>query len=72
MSWSQAQKKYYFSEKGRAAQKRYRMSEAGIAARKRYYEKKKAKKAEERVVNILSINTKTTEKQVKEKRKKKS
>jgi hypothetical protein len=43
MSWTEAQKRYVHSEKGRASRMRYFQSEKGKATRARYMAKRKAK-----------------------------
>ncbi len=44
--WSEAQKRYAHSEKGKLARKKYQSSEKAKEARKRYMEKKKAQLTE--------------------------
>lgn len=44
MAWSEAQKAYARSDKGRAARLKYQQSEAGKAARARYLAKRKEAK----------------------------
>lgn len=43
MSWTEAQKKYARSEKGKASRMRYFLSEKGKAARAKYMAKRKAR-----------------------------
>lgn len=44
--WSEAQKRYARSDKGRQARRRYQMSEKGRASRRAYLARRKAKLAE--------------------------
>lgn len=46
MSWTNAQKKYSNSSKGKASRLKYQQSAKGIEARKRYMANKKAKRLE--------------------------
>lgn len=53
MTWSEAQRHYAHSERGKDARKRYQMSEKGKAARARYMEKRN-KKLEQKAIEIVA------------------
>ena len=53
MSWTETQKRYDRSEKGKAARKRYFLSEKGKALRAKYEAKRKAKLQEMKKQNNL-------------------
>ena len=50
MAWTEAQKRYARSEKGKAARKRYQESEKGKAARARYIAKRAKLNADEKAI----------------------
>lgn len=54
MTWTEAQKKYARSEKGKLARKRYQLSEKGREARRRYMLKKQGNSVIELGVEVLS------------------
>lgn len=53
MAWSQSQRKYAQSEKGKLARKKYQESPKGIEARKRYFANRKAKKTENKIAETV-------------------
>lgn len=53
MSWTETQRKYANSEKGKAARKHYKESEKGKASRAKYMAKRKAKLQEMKKQKIL-------------------
>ena len=55
MSWSESQKRYYYSPKGIEARRRYQQSAKGKAAAKRYYEKRKALKKTAKEIRPVEV-----------------
>ncbi|EKE00338.1 MAG: hypothetical protein ACD_22C00045G0004 [uncultured bacterium] len=53
--WSQSQRKYCQSSKGKIARKKYQESEKGRAARVAYMARRKARKAETKPVEAVVI-----------------
>lgn len=53
--WSQSQRKYCLSSKGKIARKKYQESEKGRAARAAYIARRKARKAEAKPVGAVVI-----------------
>lgn len=58
MTWTESQKKYFYSPKGVAARKKYWNSEKGKAARRRYMEKRKLRLKAINVVQTVNSETK--------------
>lgn len=57
--WSEAQKRYYASDLGKAARKKYQTSEEGRAARAAYMARRKAKLADKQT-KVITLNTPET------------
>lgn len=55
--WSEAQKRYAHSEKGKLARKKYQSSEKAKLARQRYMAKRKAKLTEAKQTQVESVPT---------------
>ena len=67
MAWTQAQKSYSLSEKGRLARKKYQSSDKARESHKKYLLKRKAQKAEAKPVKeIAQVNKKADEGKIKE------
>lgn len=58
--WSEAQKRYASSEKGKLARKKYQESEKGRASRKAYMARRKAKLADTKQTKVITLNTPET------------
>lgn len=71
MTWTESQKKYYYSPKGIAARKKYWNSEKGKAARRRYMEKRKMRLKTVKAVQTVAEETKPNVEKKKEVKSKK-
>jgi len=67
MSWTETQKKYDHSEKGKASRQRYFMSEKGKATKARYMAKRKAKLQEMKKQKILNTKVVLSEPKINKK-----
>jgi len=59
MAWTEAQKKYANSSKGKEARRRYQQSEKGRTARAAYMARRKAKSVHEKELNASTNDPKT-------------
>ncbi len=63
MSWSESQKRYYYSSKGIVSRKKYQQSEKGRASARRYYEKRKLRLKALKAVQTVTEDKSVTDKQ---------
>lgn len=70
MTWTDAQKRYYYSEKGVQARKKYWNSLKGKEARKRYMEKRKLRLKAVKTVQAVTEDKPKIEKKKETKSKK--
>lgn len=66
MTWTDAQRKYVHSDKGREARSKYQMSEKGKAAHARYLEKRRQKLEQKAIEMVDKIGKLDKQKEVKQ------
>ena len=66
MTWSESQRKYAHSDRGREARKKYQMSERGKAAHARYMEKRRLRLEQKAIEMVAKLDNLDKQKELKQ------